>query len=112
MYIELPDGMDFSTEFDTYIIAFCPDYDYWFITKKRFFYYEDKLEFKTYEEAYEYFKNNVIEFLIIEKELEVYRPYFNYGKIILMNKNGSVEEFIVSQYYSVFPKHFKKGDIT
>lgn len=26
-YEELPDGMDFSTTFPTYILAFCPDTD-------------------------------------------------------------------------------------
>lgn len=31
-YEKVPDGMSFSTEFDTYIIAYCPDQCEWFVT--------------------------------------------------------------------------------
>ena len=46
-YEKVPDGMDFSTEFDTYIIAYCPDQCEWFVTNHRFFYYEYDMEFAT-----------------------------------------------------------------
>ena len=39
-YKEVPGEYNFSTIFPTYIIAFCPDADEWFVTNKRFFYYE------------------------------------------------------------------------
>ena len=36
-YEKVPDGFSFSTEFDTYILAYCPDDCTWFATNKRFF---------------------------------------------------------------------------
>lgn len=58
MYYELPKGSSFSDTFDTYILAFCPDTDSWFATNQRFFYYEYPKEFKTENEAIEFFINN------------------------------------------------------
>jgi hypothetical protein len=69
MYKAISEGMDFSTEFDTYIIAYTPDSNDWFITNNRFFPYEYPKEFKTKEEAFEYFKNNFKEFYDIEKNI-------------------------------------------
>ena len=39
-YESIPDGYEFSTEFPTYILGFCPDTDSWFATNQRFFFYE------------------------------------------------------------------------
>lgn len=36
-HVELPEEINFSTKFDTFIIAYCPDTDSWFVTKERFF---------------------------------------------------------------------------
>ena len=84
-YVRLPDGMNFSTKFSTYIIAFCPDLDSWFVTNYRFFYYEYDKEFKTEEEGIEFFKSNPKIFYDIEKEMNVYRPSFNKNGVWLDN---------------------------
>ncbi len=84
-YESLPDGMDFSTEFSTYILAFCPDTDIWFATNQRFFYYEYPMEFLTEEAAVDYFKRNSDEFLNLEKSMAVYRPSFRENGVWLEN---------------------------
>ena len=58
-YVELPEEMNFSTKSDTFIIAYCPDTDSWFVTKERFFYYEYPKEFMSEEDGICYFKNNI-----------------------------------------------------
>ncbi len=80
-YEEVPDGFSFSTEFDTYILAYCPDDCTWFATNKRFFYFEYDKEFKTEEEAVAYFENNLKEFYDIELKICDYRPDFMKNKI-------------------------------
>ena len=82
-YEKVPDDMDFSTEFDTYIIAYCPDQCEWFVTNHRFFYYEYDMEFVTEDEAVEYFRNHPYEFYDIELRLSEYRPSFAFGKVWL-----------------------------
>lgn len=84
-YVELPEGYDFSTKFPTWIIAFCPDLDCWFVTNQRFFYYEYDKEFKTEEEGIEFFKENAKLFYDIEMKMEVYRPSFYEGGVWLEN---------------------------
>lgn len=92
MYIKLPEGMDFSTEFDTYIIAFCPDTDSWFVTNKRFFYYEyPEIEFKTEQEGINYLKRNPKTFYQIEIDMKVYRPSFNKNGIWVENINKLIK---------------------
>ena len=91
-YLTLPDGMDFSTKFNTYIIAFCPDSDSWFVTNNRFFYYEyDETEFQTEKEGIDYFKKNPRIFYNIEKKMKVYRPSFNKGGVWLENINELIK---------------------
>lgn len=84
-YEELPDGVDFTTQFPTYILAFCPDTDSWFATNQRFFYLEYPMEFQNEEDAIEYFKKNPDVFLKIEESTDVYRPSFNAGGVWLDN---------------------------
>lgn len=84
-YEALPNGMDFSTEFPTYILAFCPDTDSWFATNQRFFYYEYPMDFPNEEAAIGYFKRNPDVFLKIEKNMEVYRPEFRENGVWLDN---------------------------
>ena len=84
-YEELPSEVDFSTEFPTYIIAFCPDTDSWFVTNKRFFYYEYEKEFETEKAGIEYFKSHAKEFLDLEFQMEVYRPSFYNDGVYLDN---------------------------
>ena len=54
-YIRLVDNEDFSDKHDTYIIAYCPDIDAWFISNKRYFYYEFPKKFNTRAEAIAFF---------------------------------------------------------
>lgn len=56
MYIEINE--DFSTKYQTYIIAFCPDTDQFYISNERYFWLEFEKEFSSSKEAMEYIKNN------------------------------------------------------
>lgn len=86
-YVAIPDGYDFNTEFETYIIAFCPDTDSWFVTNNRFFYYEYDKEFATEEDGIKFFKENPKIFYDEEIRMEVYRPSFRNGGVWLDNIN-------------------------
>ena len=90
-YVEIPDGYDFNTEFDTYIIAFCPDTDSWFVTNKRFFYYEYDKEFETEEDGIKFFKENPKIFYNEEIRMDVYRPSFRKNGVWLDNTSSLVE---------------------
>lgn len=96
-YEQVPDGYDFSTEFDTWIIAYCPDEESWFPTKHRFFFYEygevdykgeyHLKEFKTVEDAIGYFVGHIKIFYQREKDLLgeefEFRPSFAKNKVFL-----------------------------
>ena len=84
-YKTVPQEFDFNTEFPTWIIAFCPDTDSWFVTNKRFFYYEYEKEFKTEEEGIEFFIKNPKIFYDIEIQMGIYRPSFNENGVWLDN---------------------------
>ena len=84
-YETLPNNVDFSTEFPTYILAFCPDLDSWFVTNQRFFYYEYPMDFSNEKAAIDYFKRNPDVFLKIEESIGVYRPSFYDGGVWLEN---------------------------
>ena len=85
VYVEVPEEYDFNTEFDTYIIAFCPDLDSWFVTNKRFFYYEYEKEFETEEEGVKFFKENPKLFYDEETRMGIYRPSFRQNGVWLDN---------------------------
>ncbi len=89
-YVELPQGYDFNTKFDTYIIAFCPDTASWFVTNERFFFYEYKKEFKTKEEGIDFFKKNPRIFYDEEIRMKVYRPSFYKNGVWLDDIRGLV----------------------
>lgn len=89
-YEDIPDGVTFSTEFPTYILAFCPDTDSWFATKQRFFYYEYPMDFPNEEAAIAYFKRNPDVFLKIEEDMGVHRPSFFAGAVWLENTRDLV----------------------
>lgn len=90
-YEELPEGMDFSTEFETFILAFCPDTDSWFATNKRFFYYEYPKDFPDEKSAIEFFKNNPAVFYEEEARMQVYKPDFYLGKVRLENTDELID---------------------
>lgn len=87
----IPEEYDFDTEFPTWIIAFCPDTDSWFVTNQRFFYYEYDKEFPTEEEGIKFFKDNPKIFYDEEIRMEVYRPYFRKNGVLLDNTNEFVK---------------------
>ena len=84
-YVELPEGYDFTTQFPTYVIAFCPDVDCWFVTNQRFFYFEYDKEFETEQDGIEYFKQNPSIFYDLELEMGFPRPHFYAGGVWLDN---------------------------
>lgn len=67
MYTELTHN--YNKEFDTYIIAFCPDTDSYFITNKRGFYYEYQGEFISESTAIDFFTRHINIFIDIRNEL-------------------------------------------
>lgn len=68
-YVTVPDGYDFTTEFPTWIIAYCPDTDTWFCTNQRFFYYEYPDEFQCENDAVTYFRNHIGDFIKLNNEM-------------------------------------------
>ena len=90
-YVEIPKEYDFSTEFPTWIIAHCPDLDSWFVTNKRFFFYEYDKEFETEEEGIEFFKNNPKIFYDEEIRMGTYKPSFYENGVWLDNTGEFIE---------------------
>lgn len=88
---ELPKDCDFNTKFETYIIAFCPDTDSWFVTNERFFYYEYDKEFQTEKEGIDFFMNNPKIFYDEEIRMRVYRPSFRENGAWLDNVNELIK---------------------
>ena len=66
-YIELEESFD--TKYPTYIIAFCPDTDSFFVTNERHFFWESEEEFDFEEAAIHYFGKHAKYFIKIEKEI-------------------------------------------
>lgn len=89
-YKTIPEGMDLSTEFPTYILAFCPYTDSWFATNNRFFYYEYPQEFQTEADAIKYFKQNAKLFLSEEIRMDIQRHAFCDGGVFLENTHELV----------------------
>lgn len=96
-YESIPDGYEFSTEFPTYILGFCPDRDGWFATNRRFFFYEYPMDFPNEEAAIQYFKRNPKVFYNLEKEMDIYRPSFYDGGVWLENTKELI--MIKDQFY-------------
>lgn len=86
-YVQIPDKYDFNTEFPTWIIAFCPDMDDWFVTNQRFFYYEYDKEFETEKEGIKFFKENPKIFYDEEIRMGCYKPSFYENGVHLHNTN-------------------------
>ena len=68
-YKTIPEEYDFTTEFPTWIIAYCIDTNSWFCTNQRFFYYEYPKEFECENDAIEYFRNHIPEFSALTREM-------------------------------------------
>lgn len=76
IYEMVPEEYNFDTKFQTYIIAFCPDTDSWFVTNERFFYYEYEKEFETEEDGIKFFKENPKLFYDEEIKMNINKPSF------------------------------------
>lgn len=59
----------FDTKHNTWIIAFCPDTDSFFVTNERCFFWEFEEEFGSEESAIHYFESHSKYFVEIEKEI-------------------------------------------
>lgn len=68
-YVTVPDGYDFTTEFPSWIIAYCPDTNSWLCTNQRFFYYEYPEEFQCENDAATYFRNHIGDFIKLNNEM-------------------------------------------
>ena len=68
-YVTIPEEYDSTTEFPTWIIAYCPDINSWFCTNQRFFYYEYPAEFQCENDAVAYFEGHVDEFIALSCEM-------------------------------------------
>lgn len=66
-YIEIKEK--FSTEYPTWIIGYCIDTDSFFCTNQRCFFWEYDKEFESEQEAIQYFKNHVYEFVVVRNEI-------------------------------------------
>ena len=69
MYREMP--QDAMQPHDTWIIAFCPDTDSFFVTNQRAFFWESEEEFESEEAGIFYFEHQVRQFVDIENELMI-----------------------------------------
>ena len=66
-YIEVEEPFD--TKYQTWIIAFCPDTDSFFVTNERYFFWEYEEGFGSEEAAIHYFGKHAKYFIKIEKEI-------------------------------------------
>ena len=62
-YIEIEES--FNTKYPTWIIAFCPDTNSFFITNERHFFWESEEEFDSEEAGINYFENHIQRFLTV-----------------------------------------------
>lgn len=62
MYKALKSGENYSDIHSTWIIAFCPDTNSFFVTNQRHFYWEYYDEFPCENDAIKYFRNHIKEF--------------------------------------------------
>lgn len=90
-YIQLPKNADFSDKFSTWIIAFCPDANSWFVTNERHFYFEFPFEFKTEQAGIDYFLENTSIFYSIESEICRRNLEFDECTVYLDNINAEVK---------------------
>ena len=90
MYKEL--DHDFSKEFDTYILGYCPDSISWFATKQRGFFFEYEKTFSSEKEAVAFFVKHPYIFLSLEEEmLGGQRPKSAEVKVFLEHPKSSIE---------------------
>lgn len=69
MYRELKGNEKFSDKYTTWIIAYCLDTDSFFVTNQRHFFWEYDDEFQCENDAINYFRNHLNEFINARKEI-------------------------------------------
>ena len=55
----------FNTKYPTWIVAFCPDTNSFFVTNERHFFWESEEEFDSEEAGINYFENHIQRFLTV-----------------------------------------------
>lgn len=61
----------FSKQFDTWIIAYCPDTDSFFATDKRYFWWDDiEHEFESEDLAIEFFRKNTTKYIMVRNKFD------------------------------------------
>ncbi len=55
----------FDTKYPTWIIAFCPDINSFFVTNERNFFWETEEEFDSEEAGINYFENHIQRFITV-----------------------------------------------
>ena len=55
----------FDTKYPTWIIAFCPDINSFFVTNERNFFWETEEEFDSEEDGINYFENHIQRFITV-----------------------------------------------
>lgn len=55
----------FDTKYPTWIVAFCPDTNSFFVTNERHFFWESEEEFDSEEAGINYFENHIQRFLTV-----------------------------------------------
>lgn len=69
MYKELCKNEDFSKSYPTWIIAYCLDTNFFFVTDQRNFFWQYNDEFSCERDAINYFKTHLDEFRKIRNEI-------------------------------------------
>lgn len=84
-YIEVNES--FSTEYQTYIIGYCPDIDEFFVTNQRHFFWETENEFTSEEDGVEYFESHIEYFVGVKNEILslIFENKANYNDAYLEN---------------------------
>ncbi|CAB1251604.1 conserved protein of unknown function [Ruminococcaceae bacterium BL-6] len=77
MYCEVKES--FNKKYSTWIIAYCIDNNSWFTTNERNFYYEYPDEFQCENDARNYFRQNIKDFVNIQNPMN----HWNKNEIIL-----------------------------
>ena len=87
MYREMP--KDAMQPHDTWIIAFCPDTDSFFVTNQRAFFWEFDKEFESEEIAVNYFEHQVQYFVDLEEKImsDMVYGWKQLDKVFLENTN-------------------------
>lgn len=89
----LRNNENFNDKRKTYIIAYCPDGDFFFISNERHFYWEYHKEFDTQMEAVKFFKNNKDFFFDCRLSLMIFADNNNTDILRLQSTLGNYDEW-------------------